>query len=332
MMKYLRILIFISALIALAGCEEKTTGPGGLARLELSMYSIQFDSAQKSSETFTLLSTRDWEASCTASWVAITQTQGQASSDKVELTIYVTRNDGYPREAEVIFVNGRFTKILKIEQMGMKTIEYTSISDVRTYCDTGNPLPSETIIKGIVISDRQLNNQISYKIAYVQDDTAGLQFYFSAQHSLDFGDEITLDLSGCRVSSYNGSVQIEGLSDSMAEVTAIGCEVEPLVVSVSDFMDNKYDGRYIALDNVKVAQEYHGYTWANSRSHTSIGMEADNGDEFYVMTSKHASRLYQEVVPEGVGRLKGIASVYDNGEEREIRLIFAQESDYKGLE
>ena len=135
----------------LVACEQEQVGPGGLARLELGSYSVQFDTYEKSSVTFSLLSTRDWTASCTAGWVAMTQTSGVASKDKVEVTVYVTRNDGFEREAEIIFVNGRFTKVFRIVQAGRNVVEYTPISHVRSYCETGDALPSGTVIKGVVL-------------------------------------------------------------------------------------------------------------------------------------------------------------------------------------
>ena len=137
---------FVAALavivLGVISCEKEQTGPGGLARLELNRYSVQFETHEKSSVDFSLLSTRDWTASCTASWVALTQTEGAASKEKVQLTVYVTRNDGLERVAEIIFVNGRFTKIFRIVQPGLRAIEYTPISQVRSYCEAADALPS----------------------------------------------------------------------------------------------------------------------------------------------------------------------------------------------
>ena len=337
MRKYLNgvtLLVAALAIVAtgLVACEEEQVGPGGLARLELGQYSVQFDTYEKASVTFSLLSTRDWTATCTADWVALTQTEGAASRDKVEMTVYVTRNDGVERETEIVFVNGRFTKIFKIVQAGRRTIEYTPISYVRAYCETGGILPSGTIIKGTVISDRVLNNMLSYKIAYVQDESAGLQFYFSDQHMLDLGDEVTVDVSGCRVTMYEGSVQIEGLPDSYAKVVSKGNEVSPKVVTADDLLYNKYDGQYVSVENVAVADAFRNAVWASSGSHTEIGINAGGQRMFYVMTSKYAQSLYGVQVPQGTGTLSGIASVFEKDGDRHIRMFLTKPADYSGLE
>ena len=316
----------------LVACEQEQVGPGGLARLELGSYSMQFDTYEKSSVTFSLLSTRDWTASCTAGWVAMTQTSGVASKDKVEVTVYVTRNDGFEREAEIIFVNGRFTKVFRIVQAGRNVVEYTPISHVRSYCETGDALPSGTVIKGVVISDRVLNNMLSYRIAYVQDETAGLQFYFSDQHMLNLADEVTIDVSGCRVTRYEGSVQIEGLPDSYAKVVARGKSVLPKVVAVEDLLDNKFDGQYVSVESVTVAEGFRSAVWASSGSHTEVGIDAGGQRMFYVMTSRYAQSLYGVKVPQGTGTLSGIASVSEKDGDRRIRMFFTRLTDYSGLE
>ena len=326
----LRVVLLLSVM-CFAGCEEKQEGPGGLARMELGKYSVSFDTYEKSSVTFSLLSTRDWSATCTAGWVALSQEEGKASSEKTDITVYVTRNDGTEREAEVIFVNGRYTKVLRIVQAGRKAIQYTSLADVRSYCDSGQPLPSGTVIKATVTSDRMLNNLISYKIAYVQDETAGLKFYFSSQHTLDMGDVVTMDLSGYLVSSYEGSVQIEGVPYASAKVIKKGEVVLPERVSVEDLMANRCDGKYVSVDNVSVSAEYKEAVWASRGAHTLIGIDTGGTGIFYVMTSKYAESLYNVNVPQGSGTLCGIASTGDEEGSRQIRIFFTKTTDYQDL-
>ena len=90
-------------------------------------------------------------------------------------------------------------------------------------------------IEGIVISNAELNNLTSKKGLYVQDATAGLQFYCAANHEFKFGDKVQIDLSGLKVGNFNGAVQISGLA--LANVTKLseGNAVEAKTVSVDDF-------------------------------------------------------------------------------------------------
>lgn len=117
MKQCLKVLMFcVSLLFLLTGCEKDDAAPSGVPKLNLSITSIAFESSMKSSSSFTLISTRDWTAVCPEPWVAISQNEGKASDKKMELTVYVTRNDGSERTAEITFTNNRVTKIISVTQ------------------------------------------------------------------------------------------------------------------------------------------------------------------------------------------------------------------------
>ena len=105
-------------LVCTSGCEKESREVGGVARLNLSTYKLDFSDNSKSDMSFTLVSTRDWEAFCAEPWVAISQTEGKASVETVEMRVYVTRNDGMNREASIYFTNRRITKVMTIVQQG----------------------------------------------------------------------------------------------------------------------------------------------------------------------------------------------------------------------
>ena len=91
---------------------------GGVAKLNLSMYEVNFHGNAKDSVSFTLTSTRDWTAVCTEPWVALSQAEGRASKEAVDVVVFVTRNGGATREASIYFTNNRMTKVMKIIQPG----------------------------------------------------------------------------------------------------------------------------------------------------------------------------------------------------------------------
>lgn len=181
-------------------------------------------------------------------------------------------------------------------------------------------------IEGIVISNAGLNNLTSKKGLYVQDATAGLQFYCAANHEFKFGDKVQIDLSGLKVGEYNDAVQISGLD--LANVTKLseGNAVEAKTVSVDDFLANKYEGQYVAIENVQVSDLDLDKTWVSGGNHTSIQMVSKSGRNFYVFSSKYAS-YGAETVAQGSGTIKGIASI----NKGVMQIIFAQASDFAGL-
>lgn len=181
-------------------------------------------------------------------------------------------------------------------------------------------------IEGVVISNMDLNNLTSKKGMYIQDETAGLQFYLAANHTFAFGDKVRVDVSGVTVGAYNGAVQVSGLAlDKITKISS-GNTVTPKTVTIADFLANKYEGQYIAIEGVQVADADLSKTFVMGGAHTSISMEDANGNKFVVFSSKYAT-YGTTAVPQGSGTIKGISSI-NNGN---MQIIFAQNSDFAGL-
>ena len=181
-------------------------------------------------------------------------------------------------------------------------------------------------IEGVVISNMDLNNLTSKKGMYIQDETAGLQFYLAANHSFAFGDKVRVDVSGISVGEYNGAVQVSGLAlDKITKISS-GNTVTPKTVTIADFLANKYEGQYVAIEDVQVADADLSKTFVMGGAHTSINVEDANGNKFVIFSSKYATYGGQ-TVPQGSGTIKGISSI-NNGN---MQIIFAQDSDYAGL-
>ena len=202
-------------------------------------------------------------------------------------------------------------------------------SDVATIAEvlaTEGALAEGTFVEGVVISNMALNNLTSKKGLYIQDETAGLQFYLDANHEFAFGDKVKIDLSGVTVGAYNGAVQVSDVAlDKITKISS-GNTVEAKTVSIADFLANKYEGQYVAIEGVQVADADLSKTWVMDGKHTSINIEDADGNKFVVFSSKYAT-YGAETVAQGSGTLKGIAAI-NNGT---VQIIFGQESDFAGL-
>ena len=181
-------------------------------------------------------------------------------------------------------------------------------------------------IEAIVVSNRDLNNLTSKKGMYVQDATGALQFYLAADHEYAFGTKLRIDLTGSKLGEYNGAVQISNFALDKISVVSTNNSVTPKQVSITDFLANKYEGVYVSIDGVQVADSDLSKSWVVNNSHTSIKIEDEYGNTFVVFSSKYAT-FGAESVAQGSGTIKGIASI-NNGN---IQIIFAQKSDYAGL-
>ena len=189
-----------------------------------------------------------------------------------------------------------------------------------------------TFVEGVVISNSELDNLTSKKGLYIQDETAGLQFYCGANHSFKFGDKVKVDLSGQKIGAFNGAVQIGGTALDKFEVISSDNAVEAKTVTMADFLANKYEGQYIALEGVQVVADDLAKTWGDEtkKNHISINMEDAEGNNFVVFSSKYATYA-AETVAQGSGTIKGISSINVKDGVTTMQIIFAQATDYAGL-
>ena len=208
--------------------------------------------------------------------------------------------------------------------------DYVSIADIRAKAPATQAdsvwMDDGVAIKAFVVSSIEANTLTSKKNVYVQDETGGLQIRFTSDVTWNFGDELSIDISGAKMKYYGGALQIENLSNSKAEVLSTGNTVEAKQVSVADFMEGKYESQYVALPDVQVVEADLGKTFVMGSSHTSINVEDITGHSFVIFSSKYTV-FGTEQVPQGAGTLKGVSMVY-NGT---MQIGLTSKDDYAGM-
>lgn len=183
-----------------------------------------------------------------------------------------------------------------------------------------------THIKAIVSSSRELGNLTSKKNLYVQDATAAIGMRYSADHEFNKGDELDIDLSGLSVTTYNGATQLSGLDNAKTTVLSTGNAIEAKTITVAELLSNAFESQYVAIEGVQVVEADLAKTWVMDGAHTSINIENAAGETFVVFSSKYAANG-AEVVPQGSGVLKGIASLNNDV----YQLILTSTEDYAGM-
>ena len=314
-----------AAAAALVGCnKENGEEQTGSLDITLSTETLEFEAA-KSTKTVEVTAGREWKATYDepegGAWFSVSP---ESAKGNQTVEIDVSENTGYDRSAEIKFSNGLKNKTLKITQKG--TSAFATIAEVRAMYQGSTVNVADGIkVKGVVISNKDLNNLTSKKSLYVQDATAGINVYCTADHSFAFGDEVVFDLSGAELTEFSGLLEINKYDATKAEKVGTATP-EAKVVSVDDFLAGKYQGQYVAIADCQVADADLTKKWCNSTdSHTSITVEHQSGKSFVVFTSKYATTLTE--VPQGSGTIKGIASVGNSASQ----LIFAQKSDPDGM-
>ena len=318
------LLCSLAAILALAGCKENKE-PEQAPSISVEPKELTFEAASSSQEV-TITATRAWrvDENTLPEWMALDTDQDAAGTKKINVT--VTENKGLERSASVKFTVGIVSTTLKVVQAGSTSKEYTKLSDLIS--KKGETIKADTYVKATVISDHTtLSNLTSGKTLYVQDESAGMQFFCTAATEFVFGDVVEIDLGGVVIKEYNKALQISEIATSkFTLIRNDAASVQAKKVSIEDFLANKYEGQYVAIDDVQVADSDIQKTWSTDNSHTSINMVHKDGKSFIVFSSKYAT-YRAETVAQGSGTLKGIASRNND----DIQIIFGQATDYAGL-
>ena len=242
--------------------------------------------------------------------------------------IYATAepNEGAARSATITFSAEGYKSVeVTVKQEAGENAEASTIT-IAEVLAVGQDNAIGGTIEAVVVSNYELNNLTSKKGMYVQDETGALQLRLNADHTIAHGTKVKINLTGATLGTYNGAVQISGLSLDKITVVSTGNAVTPKTVTMADFLANKYEGQYIALESVQVAASDLSKTWVMNGAHTSINIEDANGNKFVVFSSQYAT-YGTSTVAQGSGTIKGISSI-NNGN---LQIIFAQSSDFAGM-
>ena len=314
----------LTAMLFAQSCGDKNDGPTGAPSIELSTQTLDFEK-DGGSQTIKLTATRDWNVTNIPDWIAVDPKAGKPAEGK-DVTITVLENTGMDRSEAIKFTIGFDTKTLTINQKGAGSASYTSIKDVREK-GAGAKLEENTVVCGVVISSKDLNNFTSGKILVLQDETAGIELFLSAKHSFARGDKVVVDLSGVSLSEYNGLLQINGIDLGKVTKISSGNAVEAKKVNIDDFMANKYESQYVAISDVQVSESDLSKKWYyGTQSGANITLVTKDGKNIIVRSSQYSS-FKDETVPQGSGEIKGIAAIYGS----DMQLIFSDASDWSGL-
>jgi DNA/RNA endonuclease YhcR with UshA esterase domain len=97
-------------------------------------------------------------------------------------------------------------------------------------------IPAGVSVKGIVISDKA-NGNFDPKNMVIQDESGGIVIRFSTAHNFSLNDEVEVDLSGQKLTSYNGLIEVDLVPLTNATKTATGI-ITPRIATVAEIVAN----------------------------------------------------------------------------------------------
>lgn len=108
------------------------------------------------------------------------------------------------------------------------------------YTGASTNVPSNRMLSGIVISDKDAANITARNIVVQQSGGAGIVVRFDNNNTtINLGDSITVDISGATLSEFNGLLQVSGVDNSNATVASTNNSITPRVATVQDILNNQ---------------------------------------------------------------------------------------------
>jgi hypothetical protein len=128
-----------------------------------------------------------------------------------------------------------------------------NIQDVRAqFTGASGPVSGSLKIRGIVISDRANGNIVSQN-AVIQDSLGfGVTVRFTANHTLNLGDKVEINITGATLEEFNGLLQVSQLAPTTSTVVSTGNSVTPRVATLAQINTNSetWESTLVRVDNI----------------------------------------------------------------------------------
>jgi hypothetical protein len=114
--------------------------------------------------------------------------------------------------------------------------QFTTSSLRQLFAQGTTTVPGGTLT-GTVISDYN-SLSVTGRNLYLQDATGGIVLRYTANHTFNLGDQISVDVSGGTMGEFNGLLQIDGLDNGATSVVSHTGDVTPRNATVLEVLNN----------------------------------------------------------------------------------------------
>ena len=260
--------------------------------------------------------------------------EGAASNAERQATAKLLTNGSYagisiPKTAEII---------IKQNGDGSTTVK-TNVKEIRALLKAMNPGATKVdvtaeiaamTITGIVVSQFDGHNfGNDFNIAVQDSDVAedsGLTLNANKfqELALSAGTTVTIPLTGAKVSTYVGVIQL-AVSNDVAIETSAGTAPEPIVVTPDQLLS--YESMLVKIENCMPATGTAGKAWNNTTNKGNANFTTNDGQTFVVRTGNSAA-FKGDLIPDKSGFLIGIGGQYNGDKQVSPRTA----SDLSGLD
>ena len=193
--------------------------------------------------------------------------------------------------------------------------------------EPGTVFTEDASVYGIITADEQSGNL--YKCAFMQDRATGaaIELYLNAVSGVRIGDSVRIYLKDVTYSVYNNLPQLSNFeADGHIIILANNKPITPALATIDEINQGKYLAGLVRLENVKFTEQ-NTFSDPTTYGNRTLIDPMNPSNSVIVRTSNYAN-FALDSLPQGVGNLVAIASVYNTTWQLIIRT--ARELEFDG--
>ena len=177
--------------------------------------------------------------------------------------------------------------------------------------ESGYVFNEDASVYGIITADEQSGNL--YKCAFMQDRATGaaLELYLNAPSGVRIGDSVRVYLKDVTYSLYANLPQLTNFeADGHIVILANDKPITPAKATITEINQGKYLAGLVRLENVKFTEQ-NTFSDPSTYGNRTLIDPMNPSNNVIVHTSNYAN-FALDSLPQGVGNLTAIASVYNS--------------------
>ena len=192
--------------------------------------------------------------------------------------------------------------------------------------ESGTVFTEDASVYGIITADEKSGNL--YKAAFMQDRATGaaIELYLNAVSGVRIGDSVRIYLKDVTYSMYNNLPQLNNFeADGHIIILANNKPIEPTLTTIANINAGQHLAGLVRLENVKFTEQ-NTFAEPSTYGNRTLADPTDYSQTVIVRTSNYAN-FANDSLPQGVGNLVAIASVYNSTWQLYIRSASELEFD-----
>jgi len=193
--------------------------------------------------------------------------------------------------------------------------------------EPGTVFNEDASVYGIITADEVSGNL--YKAAFMQDRATGaaIELYLNAVSGVRIGDSVRIYLKDVTYAMYNNLPQLSNFeADGHIVILANNKPITPAKATIAEINQGKYLAGLVRLENVKFTEQN---TFADPTTYGNRTLiDPMNPSSNVIVRTSNYANFANDSLPQGVGNLTAIATVYNSTWQLIIRS--ARELEFDG--